>query len=130
MDISIYVFSLPLHSQMWMNAAGGVSFDFYPSNIFSNSFASEDTLDFELEQTTFRYSWVQMSVSTNLGFEYRTKKDGYFYLGASFHQPLTDIALSRVTYTLNRVPQSVEHKLSGVYLTLDFRYFFHEKPVK
>jgi hypothetical protein len=111
-----------------MNASGGVSFDTYPSNAFSTNDAVVDTLVLDIEQRTFRRSWVQMAVLANYGFEYRTKDKGYWYLGASYHRPFSDMATTEVTYLRNTVPEVVLADLSGSYLTVDLRYFFHEDP--
>lgn len=117
-----------LGNQMWMNASGGLSFDFYPSNLFSSENSAVDTIAFDLEQRTFRNTWIQIALTANYGFEYRTKDAGYFYVGASYHRPFDDIAITRATWIRENVPLSVENALSGSYLTLDLRYFFHEDP--
>lgn len=117
-----------LGDQFWMNASGGLSFDTYPSNAFSAVNTQVDTLALELEQRTFRRQWVQMSVLANYGFEYRTKEKGYWYLGASYHRPFSDMATTEAKYVRNTVPLTVASNLSGSYLTVDLRYFFHEDP--
>lgn len=117
-----------LGDELWMNASGGLSFDTYPSNAFSTSDAVVDTLVLDIEQRTFRRSWVQMSVVANYGFEYRTKDQGYWYLGASYHRPFSNMASTEVTYVRNTIPEIVLADLSGSYLTVDLRYFFHEDP--
>lgn len=122
------LFYVQLSDELWMNAAGGASFAFYPSNIYSNAFDSRDTLNYQLEQNTFRNSWVQISILANLGLEYRTKDKGYYYFGVSYHQPFSDMAQTKATYSLNGSKESVVQNLSGSYLTFDLRYFFHEKP--
>ena len=124
-QILVYV---KLGDHLWMNASGGVSFDTYPSNAFSTNDAVVDTLVLDIEQRTFRRSWVQMAVLANYGFEYRTKDRGYWYLGASYHRPFSDMATTEVTYVRNTVPEVVLADLSGSYLTVDLRYFFHEDP--
>ena len=124
-QILVYV---KLGDHLWMNASGGVSFDTYPSNAFSTNDAVVDTLVLDIEQRTFRRSWVQMAVLANYGFEYRTKDRGYWYLGASYHRPFSDMATTEVTYMRNTVPEVVLADLSGSYLTVDLRYFFHEDP--
>ena len=117
-----------LGNQFWMNASGGVSFDTYPSDAFSTNDAVVDTLVLDIEQRTFRRSWVQMALLANYGFEYRTKDKGYWYLGASYHRPFSDMATTEVIYVRNTVPEVVSANLSGSYLTVDLRYFFHEDP--
>jgi hypothetical protein len=117
-----------LGDQMWMNGSGGISFDSYPSNVFSTSDTRIDTVTFDLELNTQRSSWVQVSLVANYGFEYRTKKGGWYYLGASYHRPFTDIGTTFAEYTRQTIPYDLEYNLSGSYLTIDLRYFFHEKP--
>ena len=117
-----------LGDRVWMNGSAGVSFDFYPSNTFESANNQRDTLTFVFEQRTNRLNWVQVALMANYGFEFRTKKAGYFYLGATYHRPFSPIARSKSTYVLSGFPTTLETELSGSYLTLDFRYYFHEDP--
>ncbi|NNE55547.1 MAG: PorT family protein [Flavobacteriales bacterium] len=117
-----------LGDRVWMNASGGVSFDTYPSNLFSTQSTAIDTVNFDVQQRTFRSNWLQLALIANYGFEYRTRDKGFWYLGASYHRPFTDIATTEVTYIRENVPLTVANNLSGSYLTLDLRYFFHEDP--
>jgi hypothetical protein len=119
-----------LGERLWMNAAAGVSVDFYPSNVFKLVSDSQDSIIYDFEQHTFRKRWVSMGVLANYGFEYRTKDKGYFYIGASYHRPFDAIAVTEATYYRSNKPVTVENDLSGIYLTLDLRYFFHEDPDK
>lgn len=54
---------------------------------------------------------------------------GYFYLGATFHRPFGEMAKADVTW-LDRytglTPYRMSTFLSGSYLTVDLRYYFHE----
>ena len=111
-------------SELWyLNAAGGVSLDMYASDATSES-----------ENKTFiQYTFtekMQLSLIANFGIEYRTEEKGYLYFGASFHKPTRDIGLSQVDYTKNNLMTRFELPVKGTYLTLDFRYFFHEDPEK
>jgi len=117
-----------LGKQLFMNAAGGFSFDFYPSSAFSVVADKQDTLNYDLEQLSRRNTWGQVTVITNLGVEYRTKEKGYFYLGASLHRSFNDIAETTATYTVNRHSENMKFMLNGNYLTFDIRYFFFEEP--
>ncbi|MFK7807193.1 MAG: porin family protein [Saprospiraceae bacterium] len=125
------LYYIRLGESFYMNAAAGISLDFYPSNIYSNTFGDRDTLGYQIEQSTNRVHWAQFSLISNLGFEYRTKDKGYFYLGASFHQQFVrDMAYVGMTYTLERGKTSTNTSIQSNYLTLDLRYFFNEKPEK
>lgn len=112
-----------LGENTWMNNALGVSLDMYPSDVVST-----------LEQGRFymyRKSWIQGGAVANIGVEYRSYKSGYFYLGATYHRPFTEMAITEFTWsTPTMLPYSVRSALNGSYLTLDLRYFFHESPDK
>ncbi len=124
-----------LGDKLWMNAAGGFSIDTYPTSIFSTSPDEDiwaDSLHFDFQQHTDRNGWVQVSLIANYGFEYRTKDNGYFYLGASYHRPFSPIATSEAKLEIGTrgVDETIKayQELSGSYLTFDIRYFFHEDP--
>jgi hypothetical protein len=113
-----------LNRNMFMNVAGGVSFDIYPTPLF--------TSDKHYSNAVNRNNWVQPSLLANVGWEYRTDKSGYFYFGASLHRPFSKIMKEFVTYK-GRSGYRVEEAtfdLTGNYLTLDLRYFFHEEVEK
>ncbi|MFM7104650.1 MAG: outer membrane beta-barrel protein, partial [Flavobacteriales bacterium] len=116
-----------LGEKLYMNGSGGVSFDVYPSDV--ETFASEniDSLFFAVQHRTFRRKWLQTAMLINYGFEYRTARKGYFYLGASYHRGFQDIATSLVRQLRNNDPEQLALPMSGNYLTVDFRYFFNEK---
>ncbi len=113
-----------LTDQLWMNASAGAGVNFLPSNV--------ETGELQHSQRTFRLGrpdWVKMSILANYGFELRTKKDGYFYFGASYDRPLSDLAISRATIERSDgTEMSADGVYTGAYLTIDFRYFFHEDP--
>lgn len=119
-----------LGERLWMNGAGGVSFDFYPTSVFNLVSDVQDTIFFDFEQFTSRRHWMQVALLANYGFEYRTKTKGYWYLGISYHRPFDDVATTRATLIRDNIPLSVYNNLSGSYLTIDLRYFFHEKVEK
>lgn len=112
-----------LGERSWMNNALGFSLDFYPGDAVKELDNGQAYL--------FRRNWAQVGVVGNIGVEYRTRKSGYFYLGATFHRPFGEMAQVDVTW-LDRFsgykPYKMTALLNGSYLTLDFRYFFHEDP--
>ncbi len=120
-----------LTDKLWMNASGGVSLDIYPSDVRSNNSLFQDTTAVDFQQLTIKNNWIQLSLLVNYGFEWRTKEDGYFYFGASFHRPFSDIGYTVASLSINNnQTASLVYALKGSYLTADFRYFFHEKPEK
>jgi len=119
-----------LSDRIFMNASAGASIDLYPSNVESFAYEYRDTTRYDFYQKTYKQSWVQAALLANYGFEWRTPDKGYFYIGASYHRPFQQIGTTRVLFELNNDPVTSYTSLGGNYLTLDFRYFFHEKPEK
>ncbi len=111
---------IPLSQHLFMNAAFGFSFDFFPSDISTGSSY--------FEHYGARTQWMVPGMLANLGWELRTEKSGYIYLGASYHQPFSEIYNSIITYDQFGKDEEVSVFLRGNYLTMDIRYFFHEEP--
>lgn len=119
-----------LGDQLWMNGAAGFSFDLYPSDTYTQDYIFVDSEAVEMQQEIFRYRWLRMALLVNYGFEYRTKKAGYYYLGVSYHRPFQDMAISESILKVNQEAEVQTFILSGNYLSIDLRYFFHEDPEK
>ncbi|MBX7093098.1 MAG: hypothetical protein K1X56_00130 [Flavobacteriales bacterium] len=133
-DFSIISYEIPtqmliyvrLGERFYMNNAFGLSLTAFASDVESHG----------TDQRFFQYSrmttnFLSAALIANVGFEYRSKKAGFYYLGASFHKPVKNIANSYATY--NQDPfrsHTAFFDLTGTYLTVDLRYFFHEAPVK
>ncbi len=132
MEYSLIAYQIPiqglvyarLSKRLYMNASGGLGVNLMPSDVETNTF--------EHRQTTYRIGrqrWLKTSLIANYGFEYRTKKDGYFYLGASYDRPLGSFVGSRaIIKRESGEEQFTDGFFTGAYFTLDFRYFFHEDP--
>lgn len=111
-----------LGDKIYMNAAFGFSFNFYPSDV-----ATGDDYFLHLSR---RQSWVQTAGIANLGWEYRSEKSGTFYIGGSFHRPFGNMYTTRLRYITDAYFTDVTTELNAAYLTFDLRYFFHEDPLK
>ena len=112
---------IQLGDKLFMNTAMGSSLDIYPSDVKSGD-------DF-FRHYSQRKSMFQAAFLANLGYEYRTEHSGYLYVGASYHRPYSYIYNLAVEYKNNNKDESVQSKLYGNYLTIDFRYFFNEIPL-
>lgn len=105
---------------LFMNAAFGISTDFIASDV--------ESLGMNYSQRSFKKSWIQMALIANLGMEYRTEENGYFYLGASYHSPFSDIMISQVNYYRDKFWVGFANtNLRGNYFSVDFRYFFQPR---
>lgn len=128
--VSALVF-VRLAEQVYMDAAFGLSVNMFPSDVSSNSF------DQDLFQRSFRNSWAETSsvlpwlnvgLIANVGFEYRTREIGYFYFGGSYLLPFKPSYNTFLVHEKNGIRDEGFLRLTGNYITLDFRYFFHEEP--
>lgn len=135
-DVRIISYSIPLSGliyirlgeQVYMNASLGASAVLFPSDVrvVTNI---EGASDFFLMEGAYR-SKLQGALETNVGFEYRTKKFGWFYLGASYHLPFSSISTFAMSYEY--VPGKFVSfgNVRGSHMTIDLRYFFNEKRDK
>jgi len=117
--LSLLVY-IRLGEQLFMNVSMGHSLDMFASNVQS--------YDDSFIQKSFRKNLFQSAIIANVGWEYRTRKSGYIYLGASYHRPFSYIYTSEIRYQGRLVPAVTT--LSGNYLTIDLKYFFYEDPHK
>jgi len=131
MDFRVIGYEIPvmgmvyvkLADQVFMDAAFGVSMDMFPTNVGTRS-------EPDFSQLSVRRRWIQSGLLANVGWEFRTKEKGYFYVGASYHRPFQSIYLTRLYYRNDIDPEPAQLGISGNYLTIDLRYFFHEDPQK
>jgi hypothetical protein len=136
-DFSIVNYEIPvlaliyveLSRSIFMNVSGGFSLDIYPTPLYVEGDYFTNAIN--------RSNWIQPSLLVNVGWEYRTDKSGYFYFGASLHRSLNRVIFTEFvssSYVKNNGTREfldeATFDLTGNYLTLDFRYFFHEEKQK
>ena len=116
-----------LGKSWYMNASAGISIDFFPSE--TETFSSEkiDSTYYDFSQKTYRIRWSALAAQSNLGFEYRTEKKGYYYIGASFHRPFGRIAGSQSFIESTSGSERLWLSLSGSYFSIDLKYFLYDK---
>ena len=120
-----------LSDEIFMNTSFGLALDMFPSDV-----ANGNSVDFiavgrrrGIGGSNSIMTWTKLGLLANIGFEYRTKEKGYFYIGASYHRPFQPIYDTELIYTDRTDRQDrTTLQMSGNYLTIDFRYFFHEEP--
>ena len=111
---------IQLGKNSFLSNSLGASIDLFASDVGSG--------DVDLEQITLRGQWAKIALEANLGFEYRTRRSGLIYFGATFHNPFSPVAVSAVRYRSSTGDQVVVFDLNAGYLTLDIKYYFHEEP--
>jgi hypothetical protein len=111
-----------LGEKLFANGSLGPSCDMFPTSIV--------TYDNYISHVSFRNHIFNLALNGNVGFEYRTEKSGNLYLGVSYHRPFEFIYFDKLKYTNYGRETTIANFLVGNYLTIDFRYFFHEDPIK
>lgn len=137
----MFLVYVQLGEKWFMNNSAGFSLDFFPSSIAKRvEIAADDYYQIE----GGRNSWIRPSFKAAIGFEYRTEKSGYFYLGAQFHRPLLPL-FEGITQRQDAVGNSkwvekimengkentyyryTSQSITGTYFAVDFKYFFPNK---
>lgn len=107
---------------IFANVSLGPACDMFASSIL--------TYDEYFTHVSSRKQIFNPAVNGNAGFEYRTKKSGTIYLGASYHRPFSYIFVDKARYTYRNKDVGAINFLEGSYLTVDLRYYFHEDAEK
>ena len=68
-------------------------------------------------------SFFSADVNANVGFEFRTPKNGIFYIGASGKIPLTPVLRIATEYRYDTEKFVAFSEIQGAQVSLDFKYF-------
>ncbi len=132
-DFSLRAYEIPyqlltnvrVSDDIYLNVAFGMS-----HNIFASDVYSEGEADSQFIQNTLKRRRIQIAMLANIGAEFRTEKDGIFYVGASLHRPWDEVGRVYPEYDgFNENAPSLDAyylEVLGNFVTIDFRYFFHE----
>ncbi|HLP14490.1 MAG TPA: hypothetical protein VK177_21345 [Flavobacteriales bacterium] len=132
-DFGMVSYEIPLQcliyvrfgERFYMNNSLGVSINKVASKVASFG----GSKDFS-QVTYLNRIFANPALLANIGFEYRTPKAGYFYLGSALHRPFTRIGTSVVKYDLFSKKYQTNIGVTGSFLTVDVRYFFPAQPIK
>ena len=116
-----------LSEKVYMNTSFGFALDIFPSSVGTLSAIDSNRTYFN--HISDRNSWAKIALVANVGYEFRTEKQGYFYVGASYHRPFGTVYRTKLKYIQDNV--TIEEFVTDIdasYITIDFRYFFHEDP--
>ena len=115
---------IQLSDALFLNASFGFSLNYFASDVQVKEYIRLSE-NFQFEGA--RRSLFQVAALVNVGFEYRTKNMGYFYLGSSYNLPVSDFYTFAVSYEYQGGNDLSIDNIRGSYLTIDLRYFFHEE---
>lgn len=113
---------IQLSKKVYTNASLGTSLVCYPSNV-GRTVAVENKVIFTAEGKRMRK--FDAEINANFGFELRTEKNGFFYIGSSAKIPFAPIYKVDAAYQFpsGDVVPAIGF-INGAYLSLDLRYFF------
>jgi len=112
---------IKLSKQFYANASLGVNAGFKPTSIATLNNVGGSKFFYH---TGYVDKKACLDINGNLGFEFRSKKSGFFYLGATVRLPLAPVFTYISTYRNQGYKITEYGKVSGAFLGVDFRYFF------
>lgn len=118
---------IKLSDKFYMNTSLGSSVNFNPSNIRSTT-NPEGAHLFIIEGR--RFNFFTFDVNANVGFEFRTEKKGFFYLGISGKLPLVPAFQIATEYRNDVHSQVAYSSVEGATFAIDLKYFFHNSRKK
>lgn len=115
------LFYIKLSEKWYMNASLGLSLTFKPTNV--------QTIEQPFGYHKFIYTGLLRSkagidANANFGVEYRTEKNGFFYIGGSARVPFSPLFDMIASYEWQGKKNRVYGEIDGSYLSIDFKYFF------
>ena len=114
---------IKMTKEWYANASLGIAAIYKPSSIGKqinpeglHSFIYDGYVDFRKK--------ISADFNANVGFEYRTKKSGFFYLGGSIRVPFSPLFIILTKYQNQGYDLTTIDELNGSYLSIDLKYFF------
>lgn len=112
---------IQLSKKVYMNTSLGVTVAYKPTNTWVKIKPKGEHY-FDLFGA--RNNRVGLDFNANIGFEYRTKRSGFFYLGGSARVPFTSLFTYAAHYSYDANESVLVGDVDGSFLALDFKYFF------
>lgn len=119
------LFYIRLSEQFYMNASIGGAFVFNPT--LARVRYNEPNTNHSFIHTALAKK-AQFDVLANIGFEFRTKKAGIFYIGGVVRVPVKPLFYMSSTYEYEgfvlKNDALKQGRLDGAYMALEVKYFF------
>lgn len=112
---------IQLSKRIFANASLGVTAGFKPTDIATSNNINGSKFFYHTGLVNKKAS---LDLNGNLGFEFRSKKSGFFYFGGTVRIPTAPLFTYIATYRNQGYKVSQFGDVSGAFLGLDFRYFF------
>ena len=115
------LFYIRLAEKWYMNASLGLSMNFKPTHV---KVYDNPKLYHHIDHSGYVPNKFSFGMNANVGFEYRTEKIGFFYLGGSAGVPFSSIFDLVVDYRYQGLRSQEVGGVDGSFLSIDFKYFF------
>ena len=114
------IFYIPLSKNIYMNASLGASLTMKPTRVgvTTKSMGSN-----EFYHTGIVNNKFGIALNGNVGFEYRIKKIGIFYIGGSAQIPIDPIFNLQTLYKHEGYRSYLYGDVNGSYFAIDLKYF-------
>lgn len=112
---------IKLSKRTFANASLGITAGFKPTSVATLNNISGSKFFYH---TGFVDKKANLDLNGNLGFEFRSKKSGFFYLGTTVRLPTSPLFTYIATYRNQGYKVSQYGEVSGAFLGIDVRYFF------
>lgn len=130
-DLSFVTYDVPINalfyikmSEKWYtNASLGVAINFKPTDIGKRTKPGGPHEFVNLGLIPIGKK-VSFDLNANLGFEFRSQKSGFFYLGGSARVPFSPLFEFLSEYSYQGFNRQAVGEVDGSYLSIDFKYFF------
>ena len=117
-----------LAERLYMGQSLGTSLQLIPSNLYTRNSVQNitGTTTYSFEQFSARKSTIVPTFKGAVGFEYRTKSNGYFYVGPVYHlfAELYSTNLNYYNASTSKSISKVNIKTVGDYFGIEIRYVF------
>lgn|SRR5690554_2831490 len=127
MPVNFLVY-VKLGQNIYMNVGGGASVNYNVSNVRSHIVPNDGKHIFVFEGR--RLSFFDFNANADLGFEYRTEKNGTFYLGVAAKIPFKPHFQIATAYHYDTYKLVNRGLVDGATFALNLKYFFFNNKVK
>ena len=110
-----------LTRQFFMNASLGVAINFKPTDVGILTLPGGKHSFTHTGRVGSKFGF---DLNANIGFEFRTEKKGFFYLGGSGRVPFAPLFTMVAQYKNQGYKNTIYGEVDGSFLALDLKYFF------
>jgi len=117
------LFYIKLDQKWYMDASLGFGINFSPTSVGKTTQPRKKQVFYHLGYVEKK---IGFDLNANLGFEFRTEKSGFFYLGGSARVPLQPLfhLYMQYSYETSATEKVLDGYVDGSFLAIQVKYFF------